>query len=236
MIDIIDGPVYVDVIVAQGPPGAQGPQGIQGEQGIQGPIGPIGPEGPIGLTGVAGGTPYTAVASFANLPAFASNTGKAYYVTDTKTIYVSDGTKWRLAFGDTGWRLITSWDAAGVITGDPLAAGWKPKAGSAGNFLIRRSGNVVNFYVNNLACAVLNTVDPVYVAPAGFRPNIQTAYWANWFSPSIQIGPLSVSSTGSIGRYIGTAVDGYFGQTGFSWMTYDNWPSVLPGTLFGVIP
>jgi hypothetical protein len=242
MIDIIDGPVYVDVIVAQGPPGAQGPQGIQGEPGADSTVpGPIGPEGPIGLTGAPGGTPYPTVATFANLPAVAANVGKAYWVTATSTIHVSDGAVWRVVYGDTGWRKITSWDGAGVVTGVALTAGWKPRPTWAGSISLRRIGNQVFVTFDDIAVAVTNTNDALITLPVGFRSTNSAGFalLIEVFNLRANASPdkpamLAMGSAGAVVRYhYALLVDDFFAGGQFSFATSDPWPTVLPGTAVG---
>lgn len=230
---------------AQGPIGLTGAQGPIGNTGAQGPVGLTGDIGPQGIQGIQGpvGTAYPTVASFANLPSAAANVGKAYFVIDTKTIYDSDGTVWRLIYGDTGWRSITSWTSGGVITGAALASGWKVKPSNAGAIMVRRVGNVVSVAVNQLAVAVTNTNSPIYVLPAGFRQGIgvivsQFLVSLYTVADAFRVGALFLATDGTLGRGSSVlwAVDDYIGYSMIMWVTTDSWPATLPGTAFGPIP
>ena len=221
-----EGPGKVIVVDAvRGVPGPQGEIGPIGPQGIEGPVGPEGPQGDIGPQGPIGATGADSTVPGPIGPEGPEGDEGPQGIQGAPGIAQ-----------DTGWRLITSWTNGGVISGDPLLPGWKPRTGQPGSIMIRRQGNIVTFYVTNIQCAVLNTVDPIYIAPSGFRPNVQTAFWANRFAPALKMSPLSVATTGQVGNYIGAAVDEYIGVTQTTWMTYDTWPAVIPGTLWGVIP
>lgn len=50
----------------------------------------------------------------------------------------SGSTGWRVTYGDTGWRTLSSWDTAGVVTGTPLGPNFVPRTGVAGYIKIRR--------------------------------------------------------------------------------------------------
>jgi hypothetical protein len=238
---------------AQGATGPQGPQGDastvpgpEGPQGATGPQGPPGdastvpgPEGPIGAAGPAGGTPFTTVATFSALPAASANAGKGYWVTDTKTLYASDGVIWRLVYGETGWRTVTSWNTAGVITGDALLAGWKPRAGQAGFLAFRRTVNIVSVAIHSLAAAVANNNDPVLTLPIGWRPVLLQQSLVSTFTGATHKNfGLLLQAAGTIGRgsNMTIAVDDYFYAVVIMFPTSDAWPATLPGSASGVIP
>src|SRR5690606_3517577 len=52
-------------------------------------------------------------------------------------------TGWKVTFGDTGWRAITTWDSAGVVSGAALSASWAPVSNSPGYILVRRINQFV---------------------------------------------------------------------------------------------
>jgi len=207
---------------AQGVQGDTGPQGVKGDTGAQGPQGLVGPDGPAGPPG---GTPYTAVATFSALPPFAANVGKAYYVTDTKTVYVSDGVAWRLSYGDTLTR-----DISALL--DP---GWKIHT-SQGYLRLRRIGNVV-YTAGRLARVTAGTTYAssvaVFTAPAGFQPGPVYAPWGPAVLYTKAVGYVSgfqaatrvdVQISAFPGAY---AVDDSVFFSGF-WWTESAWPTVLP--------
>lgn len=83
----------------------------------------------------------------------------------------SGNTGWRVVYGDTGWCTVRSWNAAGVVTGDPFPAGWKPRTGVPGYVAVRRSGHRVSVALSFIEAAVTGTADLIYVLPAGFDPD-----------------------------------------------------------------
>jgi hypothetical protein len=217
-----------------GPTGGTGPTGPTGDTGPQGDPGPTGPKGDQGIPGLTGAA-FPTVATATALPAAAANAGKAYWVTDTALIVVSDGTRWRTAYGDTGVRRITTWTAAGVVTGTPLAAGWKPRTGLAGSVDLRRTNHTVTLMFNNLACAAANTSDTVLVLPAGFLPTaVSLTLVSAWTATNVfkNYGFNATTAAAVIrGSNMSLAVDDYFLGVQMSWTTADAWPAALPGTV-----
>lgn len=158
----------------------------------------------------------------------------------TKTIHYSDGTQWRVAYGDTGWRDITAWDAAGVVTGVPLPAGWKPRPTSIGWLRLRRVGNTVYTMIHAVSCAVANNNDPLITLPVGFQcyPN-GMQFPVMKFNSAVSTGtlfPLRVGLTIARGSGGAIAVDDCLWELGMQWSVQDSWPTTLPGTAVGVIP
>jgi len=206
---------------------------------VQGPIGPQGIQGPIGPDGIQGvpgpGNSFQTVATASALPAAASNTGRAYYVIDTAVIVVSDGTRWRTVYGDTGIRAITTWDSAGTVTGTPLLPGWKPRAGQPGYVRLRRTNHTVFCYTNNIACAVAGTSDSIMSTPAGFVPEQNSTYMLSaWSGTNVFTNfGLTANSSGGISRgsNFGLAVDTYLLSVEMAWATTQAWPATLPGSV-----
>lgn len=221
-----------------GPTGDTGPTGATGSTGPQGVPGPTGPDGPQGDQGIPGltGAAFPAVATATALPAAAANAGKAYWVTDTAVIVVSDGTRWRTVYGDTGLRTITSWDAAGTVTGTPLAAGWKPRTGQGGYVRLRRSNHSVFLAANNLAVAVVNTADSVLTVPVGFQPVQSSQSLVSAWTAANVFKNFGLNAAGAgVSRATGfaLAVDDYFLAVSMTWPTGDAWPTTLPGSNSG---
>jgi hypothetical protein len=216
-----------------GPTGPQGSTGSTGPQGVPGPTGPDGPQGVQGIPGVTGAA-FPTVATSTALPAAAANAGKAYWVTDTATVVVSDGTRWRTVYGDTGWRSITSWDTAGVVTGQPLPTGGvTAKPGMAGYMQLMRTGNLVSFRALG-AIAPSNGVSVVMdPLPLGFRA------MSNGFVPYLWNRGAVVNVVGAIGCSSSAAklsvlptmqANDELTRTEATWRTGDVWPNPLPGT------
>ena len=185
----------------------------------------------------AGGGGFTKVANAAALPApSGSNAGAPYYITDTSVTVVSDGTRWRTMYGDTGQRTISTWDSAGVVTGTPLHSNWKPRTSNGGYIRMRRTNNVVFLYTDNLACAVANPGNAFIVVPAGFVPDVTAATLVSSWTPGNTYSAcgLTASSSGNLLLTLGftAVIDQYFLAVGLSWLTKDPWPTTLPGTAF----
>jgi len=197
-----------------GPPGATGAQGIPGASG--------------GTVGPAGGSLFTNVAAQANLPAAASYTGVGYYVTGTKTAWISDGTTWRLVYGDTQHRDISSL----------MDSAWKLGAVGGGHLRLRRIENVIwiSGRLQRIAAGGAYGGQPVFTAPAGFLPNAAYCPLGN-----VMLG--SGKALGIVANLFGAnRIDLYFYnvpggayvvdeyvQFTASWVTTDAWPTTLPG-------
>lgn len=159
--------------------------------------------------------------------------GQSYYIVDTATVVVGDGTNWRTVYGDTGWRAITTWDTAGVVTGQPLPPSLAPKAGVAGYMYLLRTGNQVSFRAVGAVATALNStvMDPI---PNGFRPysNFGVPYlWTKGGTSFTGVGGIGNWATGarlSIGPSM--AINDELGRCETTWRTADNWPTTLPGT------
>jgi hypothetical protein len=197
-----------------GPTGPQGSTGATGPQGVPGPTGPDGPQGVQGVPGAVGAA-FPTVATATALPAAAANAGKAYWVTDTAVIVVSDGTRWRTAYGDTGVR-----DIKTLIT-DPniLQSAPVPIA------RLRRYGNSVEFYCDFKSIAT-TPASPfqVVVLPLGFRPSTPfygpLRAYAALRNTTFGVSAIDLYSfpANTQDRFVGT------------WLTPDAWPATLPGT------
>jgi hypothetical protein len=198
------------------------------ERSVPGPpgsTGPTGPAGPIGPQGVPGpGNSFQTVATATALPAAASNAGRAYYVIDTAVTMISDGSKWRLLYGDTGMRNVASlMTHPSIVQTSPVPIG-----------VLQRSGNVVEFYADFLTVAAPSSPMTIIALPVGFRSTnpwgvygLLTCY-ANYARATIGFPP----PDGTISLYGAPAnnEDRYHG----TWITSDPWPSVLPGTALQV--
>jgi len=179
-------------------------------------------------------------ATQAALPAASSNVGRVFYVSGTATLYVSDGTQWRLAYGDTGVRKLAAGDSA-----DPNWTG--------ASIRIRRLNNTV-YLTGYLGCSIAGqattAVISVYLLPLGFRAPVMSTYfagiaglgttipaWPTILSPgtalanTVTVQPVS----GTTGRPATFAVNDRL-ILSCSWTTTDSWPSTLPGTAEGTIP
>lgn len=126
-------------------------------------------------------------------------------------------TGWAVSDGDTGWRTITSWTTAGVVTGEALSASWAPGSGQAGYIRARRSGSTLEVAIVGLER--LNTTNAnvwaTYVLPLGMRPAIaiNSTYIVNNVSG---VGAqIALGGAGTISRAfgVGAGVNGLIYQT-----------------------
>lgn len=196
------------VATMTGPPGPTGPTGIQG---------PTGPQGLQGPQGVVGSTPFSVVATASALPAAAGNAGKAYFVTDTAVIVLSDGTIWRTLYGDTGVRYVqTLMTDVNIVQSAPAPIAQ-----------LRRYANTVEFYcdIKMIATAPASPLTLITL-PVGFRVYASNSY-----------GPLTTYGQGNMAVYAGAGVFNLYGGAATatyrlhgSWLTSDAWPATLPGT------
>lgn len=158
----------------------------------------------------------------------AVTTGAALWV---KTSGGTGNTGWEVAKGDTGWRGISTWDAAGAVTGLALAAGAAPMSGNAGGIYLRRTGNTVWVRIHNLTTSGTT------------EPNIFDGGWnTNGFKMqgTYSVRPIAMfdGSSAAIGTTYGSGyLQGYevsdpqnwqYMET--SWQTPDAWPTSLPGS------
>lgn len=142
-------------------------------------------------------------------------------------------TGWVVTSGDTDWRTITSWNAAGAITGQALTASWGPVSGAAGAVRVRRINNVVYIGFRNLTRIDTTAIGiwAAYVLPVGFRPSV---YAEGVFHTATGPTVMWLGTDGSIGRGTGTksGANGDLAGTAESLIigfTADAWPTALPG-------
>jgi len=161
----------------------------------------------------------------------AVTTGAALWVKISGT----GNTGWRVAFGDTYWIGVSTWDAAGVVTGLALAADAAPKAGQAGGIYLRRTGDTVWLRIQNLSTT----------------PASGTIFASGWNTSGFKMtGTYSarpmVSNLGDyvevVGTTFGSAYLEYFSAPAphqwayaeTSWQTPDPWPTSLPGPVVSI--
>lgn len=207
--------------------GALGPQGLQGPPGLPGAgtgVGAqVGTGSPEGVVGAAVGTEYIDTAA---------TNGAVKWIKATGT----GVSGWRVVFGDTGLRAITTWDTAGVITGQALdATSWVPRAGTAGGIWVRRTANVIELNITNLS-RLNGTANGVWAAgyalPTGLRPKKDVQRTSILSGTTVQ--GIIFFTNGTIGRaggnYSGTHGD--ISQETFIATAFDSppWPvGALPG-------
>jgi hypothetical protein len=167
------------------------------------------------------GAAFPAVATSTALPAAAANAGKSYWVTDTAVIVISDGTRWRTVYGDTGMRNVNALlTDASIVQSAPVPIG-----------RLRRCNNLVELYIDaKWSAAPINPI-PMLTLPVGFRPVSDPTpmngpmYGYNKLLP-IVFGPTQM--------YLYNPVAGAQDRMRGTWTTQDAWPATLPGTAVGV--
>ncbi len=134
--------------------------------------------------------------------------------------------------GNTGWRAISTWDAAGTVTGATLTNA-APTSGQAGGIWTRRINNTVELMVQYLTTSATSAQ---LAWPAGFRRGS---------GPSSSLGGYAAAPL-SLGSTTGSTLSAGFGSSttvlningpitaiilGYAtWLTSDVWPATLPGT------
>jgi hypothetical protein len=139
--------------------------------------------------------------------------------------------------GDTGWRRITSWDAAGVVTGEALGTAFAPRSGQDGYVDLRRVGPslFVRFAGVTRTATTRERIWSTYLLPVGFR-------FGSDFTTSAPIvvndsGALTMVALQTIASANRLEMSGPAFNTGTG-VNYESapilaapaWPSVLPGT------
>lgn len=144
-------------------------------------------------------------------------------------------TDWRVLKGDTGRRLVRSWDTSGVVTGDPFPTGWIPRAGVAGVLTIRRIGDTVTVVGTNFATdtSVTNS-NRLYVAPAGFAHSgyyqDRAATMVPWFAAPSTYKAFAFRDSLARADSFSTASGDFCPMFKVTYITEDAWPTSLPGS------
>jgi hypothetical protein len=145
----------------------------------------------------------------------------------------------QLIYGDTGWRTISAWDAAGVITGDPLPSPWVPQSGRAGALRVRRIGREVFVSILSLGTSgAASTTDRLWVASSGFTPASadREAQMIPWHQANGVYKPLALRAGLARADYFTTAAGDFCPLAQIVYVTDAAWPTTLPGSAFGTIP
>lgn len=144
-------------------------------------------------------------------------------------------TGWRVTFGDTGWRAISTWTTGAVVTGAALPSGMAPKTSTAGGIYIRRFNDFVNWRIAGASAAGAGFI--TLVAPTGFGCGTPVPYPLGIAGRSTATGVFQWSISGASGNLdlnIPGAMD--FGDstankgTEITYLTrLTSWPTALPG-------
>lgn len=169
--------------------------------------------------------------------------GSIWYQTDS-TVGVTHwrkatgtgNTGWVVMEGDTGVRLLASWDSAGTVTGS-MPAGLSPGAGYAGYVSLRRSNNTV--MLQWYGC-IISTVSAGHITfPTGFLPALQNsgnAYLNTLNAGSVFRGgntagvTLSPQGAGAREWWLSPVSVNDFLNSSVSYVTSEAWPTSLPGS------
>lgn len=195
----------------------------------------------IGLWAGAGGLWAPPGTPIANLGTYTDETvGRRIFTWDTAN------NRWQMTYGDTGWREILTFDAAGTVTRGAFHANnhWGPLAGSSGYVRVRRSGGMLRFSVRSIAATLSANyaATAVTVLPSGFEfgssddgcPVVATpagtaaARKGALVSGSYSLNVLAITQPGAAGDYLGMQSFGVPCDTA--------WPTSLPGIAVGTIP
>lgn len=214
----------------QGPTGPAGPKGDTGAPGATGPAGPAGPKGEPGSPGVlvlvGAGRPDTpSTLSPENRTAVADAlVGATFTSTDGAGTgawaWVKTPTGWKVTYGDTGWRDITSL----------LASGVSGTYGASKSVLTRRIGSVICLPFT-VSVAEANKPLDMLTPPSGFAHDITVPYGLV-ASCDVQrdgtvVGAAWLDNSRPIKIRLSTTLASSRGQ--LMWNTSDLWPVVLPG-------
>lgn len=143
-------------------------------------------------------------------------------------VWTSTGTtttSWVVTDGDTGSRVLTSWDTAGTVTGDALPSGVAPTAGTAGSVKVRRRGPQVVYAIRGATWTAAST----FTVPVGFR-----SLTAQYRPTTVIVSGSPAPSTATVGT--STLTLGASGQsahaTNATVVTFeaDTWATTSPGT------
>lgn len=171
-----------------------------------------------------------AITATTAIPRIDNTAGRAIYTWD------DTANREQLIYGDTGWRVLTSWNAAGEVTGQPLPAGVAPYDGVAGFIRIRREGYSVRY---GLAGYKITANSPSFLLPSGFHggaPKVaylpSTSASSGMILRTVKIGAAQIYTSLSSGD---TNADSAYASE-LEWSTNSPWPTTLPGTASGTIP
>jgi hypothetical protein len=138
---------------------------------------------------------------------------------------------WAVAIGDTGWRTLSIYSAAGaLLSGTAYGSGWAPRPGYVSSLSIRRTADVVEVALTNIQSDSATAASRVAVAPAGFAAESAVTY-SNpcqyvvsgsstllWMDSDLSPAALQTITSG-----------GFLYLALVRYRTTDAWPTVLPG-------
>ena len=128
---------------------------------------------------------------------------------------------------DTGWRLVSSWDTAGTVTGAAFGTGWEPRTGVAGQFLVRRRGAAIDLVVSQIQTNASSPSAAIFASLTGFTPT----YTAVAAVSAAATCPLEFTGSGlkrAGSQSIASGVAAY--SISVTASTAVAWPASLPGS------
>ena len=130
-------------------------------------------------------------------------------------------TGWTVVYGDTGWRVLSSWTTAGVVTGNALPTGFSCTSGVAGKIQIRRINEEVMYRIYGATISAGNQI----TYQTGFGITSQYVVVPVYMNDTI-----TNAKIGGPCIYMGSGVTHSSYGSYFKYITDDSWPAVLPGT------
>jgi len=226
---------------ATGPEGPIGPTGLTGPTGPEGPEGPEGPKGPAGpqgLTGDAGpATPVDYTGTGFPEGVVTATVGKTYRdnnATNGAVLWIkasgTGNTGWRVVWGDTGWRNITT----NVQTSASVSIV------TAGALLIKRiNDQVFTAMATGGERLTINAIGDRVMVPVGFEPSRGGWWpWLRWDSTAAYALKYEVDAVNGNRFRAASGVMNPFANATWQplpamtapWQTTSAWPASLPGT------
>jgi len=207
---VAGAPVAGTIKGDKGDQGEQGPRGATGSRGPTGPTGPTGPQGPPGEVTLAQLNQAIRVDTSVGTRVFSGDT---------------------MIYGDTGRRVLVSWDADGNVTGN-MPSGLIPTPKTAGHVIVRRENNLVTMYIRGGEASGGTVV--VNGLPVGYTATSDT--WELGFcrigthveakEAMVRLGAGHVTITGlSAGDKFGNSQY----HVVIRWAPDDLWPTSQPG-------
>jgi hypothetical protein len=151
---------------------------------------------------------------------------------DDRLVEVWDGAKWVPIHYDSGWRMMSSWDAAGNVTGAPFGDGWAPRTGTAGGFRLRSMNGALHISIEQVQATAANP-NTMFALPSGFG-----CRYLHRLATTPAAADIGIVNTVGIGRIGGgsVAVGSVMNISGSAPRGTDSIPTSLPGTLITPAP
>lgn len=166
----------------------------------------------------------------------AAQSGSTFYSTDgTQGAWVwrKRGATWVCVEGDTDWRKLVTWDAAGTITYGTLPAGIEP-SGYAGGIEVRRTGDRVDVALkcSRLTAASSGSIATGFLCYDAFNlvPIASAAATRDFWVRADAAGVLVVGQHPSGWAATNLGVGGAYATAVASFPARPAWPTTLPGS------